>query len=322
MHDYKMEYLFNNIPDPDANALFNHEGNAFTDALIAAMESEKHYYSNKIKVMNEKNYDFLKDQVLKTGFGENHNEELRVKLQSGAKEFVIGHNSEYDKDSVAATLQFRKSENTEMYFFNSFTLHLKNQQHAEPIKQTFYTDDRFTLKEGYNLLAGRAVLNEKENKEGQKYTAWFQLDFKQNEKNGNYKMHAYHSNYGYELDKALEKHPIKQLDDPTQREYLLKALQRGNRQEVMLAAGGQEKKVFVEASPQYKSLNFYDETGSRLKTGQLLENKAGQQQGEKNNQSKAETQKTNNEKKMTADNGEGQSSHGEKKTRRKGQSIS
>jgi len=157
-----------------------------------------------------------------------------------------------------------------MYFFNSYNLHLKNQQHPEPIKQTFYTDDHFSLKEGYNLLVGRAVLKEKENKEGQKYTAWFQLDVKESDKNGNFKLHPYHSNYGYDLSKQLEKHSIKELNDPTQREHLMKAVERGNRQQVTLIDNGQEKKIFLEAAPQFKSLNFYDAGGNRLKAEQHL----------------------------------------------------
>ena len=285
--------------------------------------------------MNDKNFDYLKNQILKMGFGEGHSEELKTKLQSGAPEFVIGHTADYGKDNTAATLQFKKSANTDMYFFNSYNLHLKNQQHPEPIKQTFYTDDHFSLKEGYNLLAGRAVLKEKENKEGQKYTAWFQLDFKESDKNGNFKLHPYHSNYGYDLPKQLEKHSIKELNDPAQREYMMKALERGNRQQVTLIDNGQEKKIFMEAAPQFKSLNFYDAGGNRLKAEQIYENKSGQQQGQTvkqqaeqlnekaNNQSEKQGAKKENQKQNTADGEEGGAGkQTEKRTRRNKQSIS
>jgi len=289
----------------------------------------------KTKVMNDKNFDYLKNQILKMGFGEGHSEELKTKLQSGAPEFVIGHTADYGKDNTAATLQFKKSANTDMYFFNSYNLHLKNAQHPEPIKQTFYTDDHFSLKEGYNLLAGRAVLKEKENKEGQKYTAWFQLDFKESDKNGNFKLHPYHSNYGYDLPKQLEKHSIKELNDPAQREYMMKALERGNRQQVTLIDNGQEKKIFMEAAPQFKSLNFYDAGGNRLKAEQIYENKSGQQQGQTvkqqaeqlnekaNNQSEKQGAKKENQKQNTADGEEGGAGkQTEKRTRRNKQSIS
>lgn len=38
-----------------------------------------------------------------------------------------------------------------------------------------------------------------------------------------------------------------------------------------IATGGKESKVFVEAAPQFKSLNFYDEKMYRLKPEQLKE---------------------------------------------------
>ena len=68
---------------------------------------------------------------------------------------------------------------------------LKNQQHPEAIKQTFYVgkeEANITLKEAYNLMSGRAVYKEKlSNSEGQEYKAWLQLDFKVTDKNGNFK---------------------------------------------------------------------------------------------------------------------------------------
>lgn len=270
--------------------------------------------------MNEQNFDYLKKQIRGMGFGEGHTEELKTKLQSGEPAFVIGHQADYGKDNTVAALQFRKSNNSDLYFFNSYSLHLKNQQHPEPIKQTFYTDDHFSLKEGYNLLAGRAVQKQKESKEGQKYTSWFQLDFKQTEKNGNYKVHPYHANYGYDLAAVLEKHSIKELNDPTKREYLMKALQRGNLQEVTLNVNGQEKKILIEAAPQFKEkgLNFYDGNGQRLKMDQVYENKSSQQQqgttikqqaeqlkDKANDQSQQQGGKRENQKQGAADSEEG-----------------
>ncbi len=268
------QFSADNISDDDNYSV------VWVDSIADIIERQQLHHSNKRNVMNEKNFDYLKGQLKGLGFGEGHTEELKTKLQSGEKEFVIGHTADYGKDNTVATLQFRKSNNSDMYFFNSYNLHLKNQQHPEPIKQTFYTDDRFTLKEGYNMLAGRAVLNEKENKEHQKYTAWFQLDFKQNEKNGNYKMQPYYEKYGFKLDEALAKHPIKELTDPVKREYLMKALERGNLQQVTMEINGTEKKLFIEAAPQFKSINFYDDKGQRLKADQAYENKAMRQQGQ------------------------------------------
>jgi hypothetical protein len=42
-------------------------------------------------------------------------------------------------------------------------------------------------------------------------------------------------------------------------------LQGGNRQQVTLLDNGQEKAIFVEASPQFKSLSFYETGGRRAR---------------------------------------------------------
>jgi len=55
-------------------------------------------------------------------------------------------------------LNFRHAENSDRYYFNSYNLSLQKAGENEPVKQTFYVgkDNTFTLKEGYNLMAGRA----------------------------------------------------------------------------------------------------------------------------------------------------------------------
>jgi len=269
----------------DANGLYNHEGNAFTDALIGHNEHQL-FHSNKTNVMNEKNFKYLDDQIFYTGFGREHHATLKEKILEGKPEFVIAHQQDFGKDNVAATLHFKKSNEGDLYFLNSYQLLLKNQQHPEPIKQTFYVNndmrrkeqEDITLKEGYNLLSGRAVNKNMVNKEGTTYNAWVQLDFKVTDKHGNYEEKKYHQNYGFDLEKTLAKHPIKELTDATQKERLLESLQRGNRQSVTLTVEGQEKKVFIEAAPQFKDkgLNFYEAGGQKIRSEKLYETSASQ----------------------------------------------
>jgi hypothetical protein len=60
--------------DPDINGLHNREGNPFTDSLIEHIEQQQlSLYNSQLKtnVMNQKNLDYLSDQVKFTGFGEN-----------------------------------------------------------------------------------------------------------------------------------------------------------------------------------------------------------------------------------------------------------
>lgn len=312
------ESLSKEITNPDANGLYNPDGNAFADALIDQIEQQQLLINKNKNVMNNENFEYLSKQVKFSGFGEDHQTELKEKMQKQMPEFTILHQADFGKDSTVASLQFKKSNEHDMYFFNSYNLSLKNGQHPDPFKQTFYISNRqdnITLKEAYNLMSGRAVHKELTPKEGEKYKAWMQLDFKEMDKNGNYKMKQFHQNYGYDLAATLAKHPIKELANGQDKTRLLESLQRGNRQSVTININGQEKKVFIDAAPQFKSLNFYDSNQQRLKTDRLYESNLPQQ-------SVKQEVKKENQKQAAGDVGEGPSKQSVKKSRRNKQSIS
>lgn len=278
-------------------------------------EEQTNLSSIKNNTMIEKNYDYLSNQLKYTGFGEDLQAQLREKMQKQEPQFTLTFQKNYGKDETVATLQFRKSDENEMYFFNRYNLFLKNEQHKEPIRQTFYignNDANITLKEGYNLLSGRAVYKEVSNREGEKYNAWLQLNFKEPDANGGFKLKSYNDNYGYDLKATLEKHPIKELLDETGRQRLIESLERGNRQSVTLSVSGKDQKVFIEAVPQFKSLNFYEVSGQRLRSDKLYENNS-QEQGMK------EERKQNIQ--QGAVNEEEGPEMGNKKTKRRRQSI-
>ena len=160
--------------------------------------------------MNEKNFDYLKDQVKYTGFGDTLENDLKGKLQMGSPEFQICHNAKFGNDTFTATLYFKKSDQSDMYFFNKYDLTLKPESSPDIMKQTFYINksNNITLREAYNLMGSRAVNKNLTNKDGQVYNAWIQMDFKETDKNGNYQLMHYHSNYGFDLEKELVKHPF------------------------------------------------------------------------------------------------------------------
>lgn len=85
--------------------------------------------------MNEKNFHYLGQQIKFTGFGEGHHKEPKEKLQKRTPEFALFHQQDIGKDQTVATLQFKKSAETDLYFLNR------------------YSEDNITLKEGYNMLA-------------------------------------------------------------------------------------------------------------------------------------------------------------------------
>ena len=206
--------------------------------------------------MNEKNYDYLSSQLKYTGFGEELQGQLKEKLEKQEPQFVLTLQKAYGKDETTATLHFRKSDETDMYFFNRYTMTLKNEQHPDAIKQTFYInpkEDNITLKEAYNLMSGRAIAKEMTTREGEKYNAWVQINFKETEANGNFKMRQFHENYGYDLKAVLSSYPINELASEQQKQRLVESLERGNRQQVTMMLGGGDVKIHIEANPQFKT---------------------------------------------------------------------
>lgn len=263
--------------------------------------------------MNQKNFDYLKDQVKFTGFGDGLENELKEKMQKQTPEFTVNHTTKFGNDTLSSALNFKKSEQTDMYFFNSYQVNQKKENDSEKMEQTFYINkgNNITLKEAYNLINGRSVNKDLTNKEGQFYNAWVQLDFKQTENNGNYKMKQFHQNYGFDLQKELTKHPIKELGNELEKNRLVESLQKGNRQSVSIINNGSEQKSFIEANPQFKTINVYDSNMQRVSFKQPKEEK--QEQGERN----TSKQNVKKEKHDTASDGDSTLKPGSEKKRTK-----
>ncbi len=321
--DFKVIYarspdeLLKQIPYGEKlNKDLNDKRGVATEAAISTVADSQNYQTQNLSTMNEKNYDYLSKQLRNTGFGDELNEQLKEKMQKQEAQFALTFQKSYGKDETVATLHFKKSEESDMYFYNRFSLMLQSEKHPDAIKQTFYINpkaDNITLKEAYNLMSGRAVHKELSNKEGEKYNAWLQIDFKDTDMNGNYKMKQFHQNYGYDLKAVIASYPIKELADDLQKQRLMESLERGNRQSVTMDLGGKEVKIYIEASPQFKSLNLYDADMKRV-TRQTLSEKNNEEQSQKQNQKQTNKQ-------AAADDGDGPG-ESPKKNKRKRQSIS
>ena len=216
--------------------------------------------------MNEKNFEYLRDQVKYSGFGDGLESQLRDNIKKQPPEFTLQHQATFGKDEVSSALHFKRSATTDMYFFNSYDASLKREQQAEKMNQSFYMgkDNNITLKEGYNLMSGRAVNKDLTNKEGKIYNAWLQMDFKQTDSAGNFKLKQFHSNYGFDLEKELGKHPIKELQNAQDKSKMLDSLQKGNRQSVTFVENGNEQRRYIEANPQFKTLTVFDANMHKL----------------------------------------------------------
>lgn len=213
----------------------------------------------KTNVMNNENFQYLTDNIKYMGFGENLKAELEKNMNEGKPDFQLLYKAEINKKPFEATLNFRKSDSTDMYFFNNYHASIEK-SNGEKMDQTFYLNKGkgITSKEAFNLLDGRAVHKDLTTREGQPYKAWMQLDPGNKDKNNNFEVKQYHENYGFDLKAAVEKFPISELKDPEKEKALMQSLQKGNIQSVTIEKDGNSAKMFIEADPHYKKVNLYD----------------------------------------------------------------
>ena len=218
-------------------------------------------FANKNNVMNENNLKFLKDNGKYMGFGEGLAPSLEKEIMKGSPGFTLAFQTEINKQNAEATLHFRKSDTSDMYFFNKYDVRIQKEKEGPAVAQTFYINkgQGVTLKEAYNLLEGRSVYKELTDKQDQKYNAWVQLDFGSKDKNGNFERKQFHQNYGYDVKEAVSYFPIKELNVDADRQKFIRSLEKGNVQSATMATSGSDVKFFIEANPQFKTVNIYNE---------------------------------------------------------------
>ncbi len=213
--------------------------------------------------MNNENLEFLQENLKYLGFGEKQyiNQQLSEQIALAPKSFELDLEAFFDEDhKLEVTLYFRRSDQLDMYFFNKYEARLRSSHDPELDKaQTFYISKGtgVTLKESFNLLQGRSVNKNLYNMEGVKYNAWIQLDFSEKDQHNNYKMKQYREQYGYDLEKTLEKYPIRELKNIELRADLIRSLRKGNQHTVSFDKASKTEKMFIEANPQFKTINIY-----------------------------------------------------------------
>ena len=231
----------------------------------------------KNNTMNNENFEYLSDNIKYMGFGENLKTELERNIREGKPEFQLHYATEMNRKPFEATLNFRKSDSTDMYFFNNYNASLKK-DNGESTSQTFYLikGRGITAKEAFNLLEGRSVHKELTTKDGQNYNAWIKLDLNSKDNNNNFEVKQYHENYGFDLREAVGKFPVAELKNPETENALLQSLKKGNIQSVTLESGEGNQKMFIAADPQFKKVDLYDSKG-QLQTKEQV--KQYQEQG-------------------------------------------
>jgi len=284
--DEANEFADNNISEfDDFKVIYAH---SFRDVLLQipyGIKSENelnNLITKNVSIMNNENFQYLSDNLKYMGFGENLKPELEKNLGEGKAEFQLQYKAEINKKPFEVTMNFRKSDSSDMYFFNNYHASLER-NNGEKAEQTFYLNKGkgVTGKEAFNLLDGRAVHKDLVTKEGQPYKAWIQLDFENKDKNNNFEVKQYHENYGYDLKAAVEKLAVAELKDPEKEKSLMQSLQKGNVQSITIEKDGNSHKMFMEADPQYKKVTLYDSNMKMVAKESLEQYKTGIDKGGK-----------------------------------------
>lgn len=226
--------------------------------------------SIKSENMNMENLEFLKKLIKDKGFGEGLYPELEKNIQAQTKNFELAFTTQISNRPFEASLAFRKSDSSEMYFFNSYKASIEK-TNGQKTEQNFQIKKGrgMTTREAYNQLQGRAVRKDVVNAKGEEYKEWKQLDFDKKDPYGNYAENKYNDGYGYDLRAAVAKFPVAELDGGDKEKDLIRSLERGNAQSATIDNNGEPMKVFLEANPKYKTVNVYDEHFKMLKHEEL-----------------------------------------------------
>lgn len=189
------------------------------------------------------------------------------KKQKGNSELAIGENS--DSKQILAS----KENGTDNYVNKDF----RNAYYGSAIKQTFYVSRGagFTASQAANMVQHRTVHRDNmlNPNSGEAYKAWIGLDFDQaKDSYGNYKLKQLNDpNFGFNLEKTLNNFKIKELSDPVQKEAIMAAMRNGDRVPVtIIGKDNKEHQVQVEAVPRYKTMDFFNRDGEKMRREPFL----------------------------------------------------
>ncbi|EJG03143.1 hypothetical protein [Flavobacterium sp. F52] len=200
---------------------------------------------------HEINFNSINEKVQRIGFPD-LSEKIKNLIDKEQENFSVPL-SYYinEKEKINHTLCF--SKNTEGHFeLDGFKSSLQNNSAPEDSREYYFKnglENNFKLNQVYNLLSGRSVEHNQ---------SWFQLDFNDKDASGNYHLKEFRNEYAYDLEKTLKAFPLKEISSQYEIEKLKNTLRQGDRASAVLIKNGRENQVYIEANPQFKSLNIFN----------------------------------------------------------------
>jgi hypothetical protein len=221
-------------------------------------------------ISSDRNLSDLKEAVTKAGF-EVDGSKLALQIKQGQREFSLPlsyYISENQKMDI--NLSFAKDASG-AYRFEKYQAALTDTNKPQASKkQIFSSDDQISASQAQNLLSGRAIKIETFDINAGSKSKWIQLDFNDQDASGNHKLKEFHKDYGFDLQKAVSQLGVKEGLTAKDQQTLLDALSLGEKPQVTIMREGKEVQLSIEANPQYKTLNVYDEHQKKISIAQAL----------------------------------------------------
>lgn len=254
------------------------------EATIFLQKSNRseHFYLNKFqvshnrgKVLEEghKYFVTLPEKDGKAHFKTLDNTLQAVELfksQKGKSQLSSG--KKFESSGLLASMENGKVN----YIANDFQRTFNN----KPPTQTIWVDKGkgFSIPQAVKMIQGKYVFRDDllNSLKGEIYSAWTKLDFDSPKVRDNYPILAYNvPQYGFDIQKELEKYQIKELENPQKYDAVLNKLHNGDSPVVtVLDTNGQELKVSIEAEVRFQKVNFFYLDGGILKREQFLKDQS------------------------------------------------
>ncbi len=214
--------------------------------------------------MEQDNICEIKNQMQLLGIhpevlGEN---DLTTHIAAETHSFDICDQIIFEGEAVLkAHLYFFKSPVTKQFVLQKFKASLRFPDDPDKDKTQVFDMAKgmlVTIREAFNLLCGRAVFKEIATPNGDKYSAWIQLNFAEKTLEGNYLIKRFRAYNGYDPGRLLSRYPIRELNDTGLKAEIIQGLRRGDLIPVtFLKPSGRTEKKLIEFNPVHKIITIY-----------------------------------------------------------------
>lgn len=229
------------------------------DKAIKALQKE---------IFLEDNLHNVSTEMKKAGFKFEMEGTLKKMLNQNLSHFHVCY-ADIQNRQADFVLHFAKIPGTEKYYFEKFdalarpSLDALLRKDPNCKRHTFSLTNstRFVAKEAEALVNGKSVCKNVNGKD-----TWMVL-----ESDGGFRTPTL-KQVSFDLDKALHKLPLKNLDNPSQYKSITEALKSGIQKEVIFMLDGAEVKYSIEASPLKKSIDILDKDNKAVALHKLTDN--------------------------------------------------